>query len=83
MFSALMRSPRRWVHPLITSLIMVLMFSLRTLMMSWIIFRVLLRNFDIDVTMFLMSFLIFVLSLVVVALFMGKSLPLRLTIIGS
>ena len=52
-------------------------------MMSWIIFRVLLRNFDIDVTMFLMSFLIFVLSLVVVALFMGKALPVRLTIIES
>ena len=82
-FLALIRSPNRWVHFLITALVMVLMFLLRTLMMSWIIFSVLLRSFNIDVTMFLISFRILVLSLVVVALFIGKALPGRLTSLES
>ena len=51
--------------------------------MSWIIFSLVLRSFSMDIIIFLVSFRILVLSLVAVALFIGKALPGRLTIFES
>ena len=82
-YLALLWSSKRWVHFLIAALIRVLMFLFRTLIISWIIFCVLLRSFSIDVIIFLISLRILVLFLVVVALFIGKALPGRLTILVS
>merc|ERR1712051_202925 len=78
-YLALLWSSKRWVHFLIAALIRVLMFLFRTLIISWIIFCVLPRSFSIDVIIFLISLRILVLFLFVVALFIGKALPGRLT----
>ena len=82
-YLALIWSSKKWIHFLIAALTMVFMFLFRTLIISWIIFCVLPRSFSIDVIIFLISLRILVLFLFVVALFIGKALPGRLTILVS